>query len=249
MQNNTQTYVQQTLPLGGNESMYSPEASPANPSASPESAKVQKMSATCGPKCCEQFSRFNHVGLWAKTFSALLVGRKGWSSSRCALIWRLRATKSRRLYFQLAVSELRTDDTELGLLPTLTAIDMGSGRINKSQSPGATPRPSIAQMASHGLLPTPTTSDHKPGYSPVGLTRSDGKSRIDSLRCIPAMTFEHCTQRSGKTSQLNPLFVAEMMGFPPDWTLLPFLSESQNPENLSPFQNGEPKASKPTETQ
>lgn len=27
-----------------------------------------------------------------------------------------------------------------------------------------------------------------------------------------------------KTSQLNPLFVAEMMGFPPDWTELPFLN-------------------------
>jgi hypothetical protein len=25
-------------------------------------------------------------------------------------------------------------------------------------------------------------------------------------------------------SQLNPLFVAEMMGFPPDWTILPFQS-------------------------
>jgi hypothetical protein len=26
----------------------------------------------------------------------------------------------------------------------------------------------------------------------------------------------------GKSSQLNPRFVAEMMGFPPDWTELPF---------------------------
>jgi hypothetical protein len=31
-------------------------------------------------------------------------------------------------------------------------------------------------------------------------------------------------QETGKTSQLNPQFVMEMMGFPPDWTLLPFLS-------------------------
>jgi site-specific DNA-cytosine methylase len=39
----------------------------------------------------------------------------------------------------------------------------------------------------------------------------------------------------GKTSQLNPRFVAEMMGFPVNWTELP-------------FQSGELKASKPTET-
>ena len=31
-------------------------------------------------------------------------------------------------------------------------------------------------------------------------------------------------QTHGKTSQLNPQFVAEMMGFPTDWTILPFLN-------------------------
>lgn len=30
--------------------------------------------------------------------------------------------------------------------------------------------------------------------------------------------------QTGTTSQLNPLFVAEMMGFPPDWTVSPFLN-------------------------
>jgi len=39
----------------------------------------------------------------------------------------------------------------------------------------------------------------------------------------------------GTTSQLNHLFVLEMMGFPPNWTELPFL-------------NGETKASKLPET-
>jgi len=38
----------------------------------------------------------------------------------------------------------------------------------------------------------------------------------------------------GGTSHLNPQFVAEMMGFPTDWTILP-------------FQSGETKASKDTE--
>ena len=35
--------------------------------------------------------------------------------------------------------------------------------------------------------------------------------------------------RTGKSFQLNPLFVAEMMGFPPSWTVLPFLSEEKSP--------------------
>lgn len=40
---------------------------------------------------------------------------------------------------------------------------------------------------------------------------------------------------SGRSSQLNPLFVSEMMGFPVNWTVLPFLP-------------GAEKASKPTGT-
>jgi hypothetical protein len=43
-------------------------------------------------------------------------------------------------------------------------------------------------------------------------------------------------QTNGKTSQLNPLFVLEMMGFPPNWTELPFLNgetnQSKQPETL-----------------
>jgi DNA-cytosine methyltransferase len=35
-------------------------------------------------------------------------------------------------------------------------------------------------------------------------------------------------QKTGTTSQLNPRFVAEMMGFPPNWTELPFLSGEKN---------------------
>jgi len=32
---------------------------------------------------------------------------------------------------------------------------------------------------------------------------------------------------TSKTSQLNPRFVAEMMGFPPNWTELPFQNGEQ----------------------
>ncbi len=41
------------------------------------------------------------------------------------------------------------------LLPTPTAIDNGSGRINKSPSPGASERPTLAMAARMDLLPTP----------------------------------------------------------------------------------------------
>lgn len=34
-------------------------------------------------------------------------------------------------------------------------------------------------------------------------------------------------------SQLNPRYVAEMMGFPPDWTYLPFLTENASVEQTT----------------
>ena len=52
-----------------------------------------------------------------------------------------------------------------------------------------------------------------------------GKRNQDSLQ-------KRAFQETGKPSQLNPLFVMEMMGFPPNWTVLP-------------FQNGETNQSKP----
>jgi hypothetical protein len=78
-----------------------------------------------------------------------------------------------------------------------------------------------------GLLPTPTTRDWKGARSSEAL-QAAGRTNTNSLPDFYA--------QSGKTSQLNPQFVLEMMGFPKDWTLLP-------------FQNGETKVSRPQEMQ
>lgn len=51
-----------------------------------------------------------------------------------------------------------------------------------------------------------------------GATRSDPKRQSDTL----AHHIHGINGEPGKTFQLNPLFVAEMMGFPVNWTELPF---------------------------
>lgn len=63
---------------------------------------------------------------------------------------------------------------------------------------------------------------------PTSIEKKNGKMRTDALCNLPVMLGEHHSQNGGKTSQLNPLFVAEMMGFPPDWTVLPFQSGGRN---------------------
>jgi hypothetical protein len=111
---------------------------------------------------------------------------------------------------------------KLGLLPTAQARDWKgkSGGVQKG-----TDLPSIAEM-----LPTPTTRDWKDCFQSQEKLNDQFKKR-DSLGI--ALTVGYLT---GQTSQLNPLFVLEMMGFPPNWTELP-------------FQSGEKNQSKPQETQ
>jgi len=104
----------------------SAEDSPANPSPWPDNGAAQPMSAISGQRCLESFAKLPHATSWQKTFADSLVGQEGWYSSRCALIWRLRATKShRRLYFLLQVSTHPTGATEYGLLRTPAAQESG----------------------------------------------------------------------------------------------------------------------------
>ena len=189
-----------------------------------------------------------------------------------------------------------------GMLPTPTAIDSGSGRINKSISPNAKERPTIAlaakmgllptpqnrdfkngstmeserwqrkreqgrtmdlndlaaskllptpnaseatkytntynpnsqmgqsltALAVNGMLPTPTSRDYQPSVSPTALKRKNGAMRTDALCNIPVIIGKHAKQTGGKTSQLNPLFVTEMMGFPLDYLVSPFQDGDKN---------------------
>lgn len=199
------------------------------------------------------------------------------------------------------------------LLPTPTSIDCGSGRINKSPSPNAAERPTLAKAAKMDLLPTPMANDiqHRKRVQELkesGATqfqsRKNGASRpnglmdylnfhelfptpsardwkgcttpgqkkqngnvygetlpgrvkkmdewgflltpqaSDSKRCNMSMeTLKHHKKKQGDpsksnfaeqiahktgggTSQLNPLFVEEMMGYPLMYTAYPFLSQS-----------------------
>lgn len=139
------------------------------------------------------------------------------------------------------------------LLPTPTALDKGGGRINKSLSPNAAERPTLALAARKGLLPTPCSIEATK-YTKTYNPKSQMGQSLTALACSGLMPtpnardWKGCTnpgvkkangntygetlpdtikRMSGGTSpQLNPLFVEEMMGFPLMWTTLPFLSQS-----------------------
>jgi hypothetical protein len=70
------------------------------------------------------------------------------------------------------------------------------------------------------MLPTPTAQVAKHGHSDKYWDNRIGKRQMDIAMWN--------AQTNGKTSQLSPQFVLEMMGFPTDWTELPFLSGETN---------------------
>jgi hypothetical protein len=116
------------------------------------------------------------------------------------------------------------------MLPTPNAFDYNTPRSPEAwerakEKHGDALQVPLKQLAANGMLPTPTATSDPKG----GCTRPDPSGQRDTL----AHAMHDPTH--GKTSQLNPRFVAEMMGFPVNWT-------------ESAFQSGEPNQSKPTET-
>jgi hypothetical protein len=115
----------------------------------------------------------------------------------------------------------------MGMLPTPQAMDMmtnptreitKSGRIISNQGHnGSAP---LKDLAMNGMLPTPTAQIVKHGHSEKYWDNRIGKRQMDIAMWN--------AETNGKTSHLSPQFVLEMMGFPTDWTLLPFLNGETN---------------------
>lgn len=257
MQYNMMTSNQQTLPFGEDASMSSQEDSHANRSRQPGSEKAQKMTAISGRKCCEQFAKFAPAGSWARMFSELLIGTEEWYSNKCTLTWKLKGTRFRRLYFQLAASAPPTDETAHGsspmLLKTPSAMDARAENLKKKEqrfdnSGTLAQEVQTGFIYKRGLLPTVQTQglkvnkNGKTAFMPLGLlptpTANDGINSslpASQVRRKYGIVRMACQLKDGTTSQLNPLFVQEMMGFEYLWTELPFAI-------------GEKKQSQPTET-
>jgi len=194
------------------------EVSHVNPTQPQESDLERKTNAIYGLRCLEQFEKFNHVGLWAKTFSGLLIGMEGWYSKRCKLTWKMKGTKYNRLYFQLFPSTHHTEETEFGLLPTPKAVEAKSASWeNRNPKSKYKPGITLTDLKVWGMLPTPIAQASRGNCN-------DARGKGNLTDVIAEIT----NQPIGKPSQLNPQFVMEMMGFPTDWTELPFLNGETN---------------------
>jgi len=162
--------------------------------------------------------------------------------------------QSNRLLFRLVPSEHPTEETGYGLLqdliPTPIASDAQGGAVKLTKGTrlrnGQVFSATLKDLAASKMLPTPQTQGLK-------VCNRQGKTVFLNLDLLPTPKAQEArgncainrnksnltdkiaelASPTSRTSQLNPLFVTEMMGFPLDWLTLPFLSQS-----------GEAKASK-----
>ena len=162
--------------------------------------------------------------------------------------------QSNRLLFRLVPLEHPTEETGYGLLqdliPTPITSDAQGGAVKLARGKrlrnGQVFSATLKDLAASKMLPTPQTQGLK-------VCNKDGKTEFLNLELLPTPKAQEArgncsvnrnkfnltdkiaelTSPTSDASQLNPLFVTEMMGYPLEWLTLPFL-----------FHSGEAKASK-----
>ena len=189
--------------------------------------------------------------LCSERISLYTVSGRNTSSRPSAVILSVKDIPSSRCLFRLVPSVPRTEGTVYGLLPTPIASDF------KVRGPGSQQK-GLPEIIREMLLPTPTATEihhwqrverwKRQGRTSMHETEDGEKNPngltdfLDSHGLLP--TLEHIGRKgknprqgglpdsfaqTGRSFQLNPLFVAEMMGFPTSWTVLPFLPGGSSP--------------------
>ena len=199
---------------------------------------ARRLTWDVSPLCSERISLYTANG-------------RNTSSRPSAVILSVKDIPSSRCLFRLVPSVPRTEGTVSGLLPTPIASDF------KVRGPGSQQK-GLPEIIREMLLPTPTATEihhwqrverwKRQGRTSMHETEDGEKNPngltdfLDFHGLLP--TLEHIGRKgknprqgglpdffaqTGRSFQLNPLFVAEMMGFPTSWTVLPFLPGGSSP--------------------
>src|SRR5437899_8028561 len=123
--------------------------------ASQERGREVRTKETSGLKSSGSSARLDQTGLWQKMFAGYSQLNLDGFSAPSFPTWARWGIVLDGEYTGLVRSAPHTDEKEFLSWPTPTAIDSGSGRVNRSASTNAQERPSLALMARKGLWPTP----------------------------------------------------------------------------------------------
>ena len=195
----------ETLTAGsGAEQTSSQEDFLANLSVKPGSDEARKMTVRSGLKCSELLKRQDPISCLQR----MLLASSTWHSTMCFLNWKAKGTPQGRLYFQLAPSTPRTDETECGLWPTPSA-GMHKQDVNDSGRYARDIKEKGFQImlpAAVKLWPTPAARDYKGARKPETMEKTGRNSETNSLP--DSVEFREASGR------LNPMWVEWLMGYP-----------------------------------
>ena len=119
----------------------------------------------------------------------------------------------------------------MGMLPTPMASDCGD------KVTGLENQMSLVKLARTQMLPTPSAYDWNTVQTQEKYQERKQHQADKGVNLhYPLKQMCMDINPNGKTSQLSPQFVMEMMGFPTDWTLLPFLNGETSQSKLGEMQ-------------
>ena len=122
----------------------------ASHGAKPGSKEAMQMTVRSGLKCCVLLKKPDPISCLQR----MLLASSTWHSTMCFLNWKAKGTPQGRLYFQLAPSTPRTDETEFGLWPTPTANEDAAGTPQGKMQPMLGNHPDVRNTGVGTLNPT-----------------------------------------------------------------------------------------------
>jgi len=177
--------------------LFSSEVFHASHTPAPGSEWEQTTLATSGRRCLGLYASANPNRSWGRMFLASLVGTTAWYSTKCKLTWKVKVSKSRRSYFQLAVSALPTGETVCGLLPT-EPIDRWEEELRLKGS-------QHSHTIKFALLPTPSLGDVNRArgsaeYSARNLSNPNRQRHIADMAKVGLLPTPDCNNHRDGTS-------------------------------------------------
>lgn len=201
-----------------------PADSHANRSAMPGSGADPATNDSYGRKCFGSSAKSGRAMSWVKMFLACYQ----WESKRSSMIWKVKVTKSRFMYYQLAPSAPGTNGNASLLWPTpRTAMASIYPEYNPewNKNRGGDSLATAVWKAEQPVFPTPTSS--------MTTGRQGGMNLQTAVKTFPTPAARDWKSGKGRQDnghtpqlpeviggQLNPEWVEWLMGFPEDWTKL-----------------------------
>ena len=185
-------------------SIFSPEGTHANRSASPATEQVKPTNDTSGQKCIASFATYDPDSCSWRTSQ----GTFPWGSDEFLETWpRSGMTRNGVAYQQPPLVPL-TDVIASSSWPTPRANTAMSAIITPESAHNPARFPNLETVVGRRTWPTPNSDDTRPRNQPS----SDQKRQTrlsDSVR-----------DQERNNGRLNPQWVAWLMGFPITWTSL-----------------------------